>query len=529
MNTHNNMQLTMRNKYTNDDVHTNDCVVHIVRWACTKSALFHTVMTPHTSLAQVLSAFTLHPWSSTWRILFDSISPFFLFFSFLPFSVYFLHNELFLELDNPIVMASLRYSASEKSEGMLNASHSFTQWAGNLRNAVRRLCAENECTCFCEPIKGKNKTTKTNFCQSTKTMPIGERTWTDIEPQDYSLTDYSVSKKLVNLLRHGSLPREDDGAIEFCRIKDYLQNHFVHSRHWADEKWKSTMAKGGGNKKRFQYCIDPSGEEILYLRALQGHSGRNLIDPSLQDNVLIPDDFFKCIFHVGCAINLHSTTNSGLIPGGQNLSKRQTVFFTSVDPMDKEHRDPNKIDLEAPCVAWYHQKKWNKHQNTVYWVDIKLAQKKGLKFYQTRSNAIILDNTLPAYCIPKAVRMETGEIIYEKLYESPRPPPKISLTNDWMKELGSEVARQAEDNQPNQPNPNPIYRTVRPVVTEQTSRSSAQEIDTRFSLDCKNTYLFERLKKRQRHRQRRRCRSSQNGETRWWTSVPPARGDRHRF
>ena len=33
-------------------------------------------------------------------------------------------------------------------------------------------------------------------------------------------------------------------------------------------------------------------------------------------------------------------------------------------------------------------------------------------------------------------------------------------------------------------------------MTEQTSRSSAQEIDTRFSLDRKNTYLFvERLKK----------------------------------
>ena len=50
--------------------------------------------------------------------------------------------------------------------------------------------------------------------------------------------------------------------------------------------------------------------------------------------------------------------------------------------------------------------------------------------------------------------------------------------------------------QPTQPNPNPIYRTGRPVVTEQTSRSSAQEIDTRFSLDCKNTTLFvERLEK----------------------------------
>ena len=36
----------------------------------------------------------------------------------------------------------------------------------------------------------------------------------------------------------------------------------------------------------------------------------------------------------------------------------------------------------------------------------------------------------------------------------------------------------------------------RPVVTEQTSRSSAQEIDTRFSRDSKNTNLFvERLEK----------------------------------
>ena len=74
-----------------------------------------------------------------------------------------------------------------------------------------------------------------------------------------------------------------------------------------------------------------------------------------------------------------------------------------------------------------------------------------------------------------------------------------------MKELGSdvarqperEVARQIEDNQPTKPNPNPNHdRTGRRVVTEQTSRSSAQEIDTRFSLDCKNTTLFvERFEK----------------------------------
>ena len=84
------------------------------------------------------------------------------------------------------------------------------------------------------------------------------------------------------------------------------------------------MAGGGGNKKRFQYCTDSSGQEILYLRALQGHSGRNPMDPSLQDNKLIPDNFFEYIYHIGCAINLHSITNSGLIPGGQNMMQVKT-------------------------------------------------------------------------------------------------------------------------------------------------------------------------------------------------------------
>ena len=59
--------------------------------------------------------------------------------------------------------------------------------------------------------------------------------------------------------------------------------------------------------------------------------------------------------------------------------------------------------------------------------------------------------------------METGEVIYEKVYASPRPPPKISLKHDWMKKLGSEdarqpegeVARQAKFFQPTQPIPSP--------------------------------------------------------------------------
>ena len=146
--------------------------------------------------------------------------------------------------------------------------------------------------------------------------------------------------------------------------------------------------------------------------------------------LLIPSDFFQYISHIGCAINSHSIINSGLIPGGQILSNRQTVFFLLVDPMDKNHEDLATIDLNEPRHAQYMHKAWKKHQNTVYWVDINFALKKGLKFCQTRWNAIILHETLPAYCIPKVVRMETAEVIYWKVYASPRLPPKISLKHD---------------------------------------------------------------------------------------------------
>ena len=60
---------------------------------------------------------------------------------------------------------------------------------------------------------------------------------------------------------------------------------------WRVEEQKKTV--GGCNNKKIQYFIDPSGLEILDLRVLQGHSGCNLIGPSLQDNILVPDNFFE--------------------------------------------------------------------------------------------------------------------------------------------------------------------------------------------------------------------------------------------
>ena len=61
--------------------------------------------------------------------------------------------------------------------------------------------------------------------------------------------------------------------------------------------------------------------------------------------------------------------------------------------MDKSHKDPKVIDLNVPRHAQYLHKAWKRHQDAVIWVDINLAIEKELKIYQTRSNAIILQET----------------------------------------------------------------------------------------------------------------------------------------
>ena len=252
--------------------------------------------------------------------------------------------------------------------------------------------------------KAKAKPQQRELAGTTATIPIHQRRWIDIEPSKQDLDSYDLSKKVINLLRHNqTLHREEDGAIEFCKIKFHLRNHHSQIQNWSDDRWKACLAAGGGSKRRYQYCSDNLGT-IIYLRALQRHSGSNLIDPTLQDNVLIGHGIFPYIYQVS-TFNLHSIINNGLIPGGQDLSRRQTVFFLLVDPRNESHRDPEYIDFTVSRLARYMQNAWKRHQDAVFWVDIDLSIKEGLAFYQTRSNAIILQGTLPAHCISRVERL----------------------------------------------------------------------------------------------------------------------------
>ena len=114
----------------------------------------------------------------------------------------------------------------------------------------------------------------------TTTIPIHGRRWIDIEPSKQDLESYDLSKKVVNLLRHSQKLHREEGAIQFYKIKFHLRDHHSQIQNWSDDRWIACLAERGGSKRRYQYCSDNLGS-IIYLRALQGHSGSNLIEPSL--------------------------------------------------------------------------------------------------------------------------------------------------------------------------------------------------------------------------------------------------------
>ena len=62
----------------------------------------------------------------------------------------------------------------------------------------------------------------------------------------YLFSDFEVSKKLIHLLRHSQhVNREEDGAVQFWRIKENLQKYFPYCPHWSDDRWEKCMAGGG--------------------------------------------------------------------------------------------------------------------------------------------------------------------------------------------------------------------------------------------------------------------------------------------
>ena len=72
----------------------------------------------------------------------------------------------------------------------------------------------------------------------TTTIPLSERVWIDIEPSKQDLESHKLSKKVINLLRHNQkLHREQDGAVQFYKIKFHLRDYSLPIQNWSDNRW----------------------------------------------------------------------------------------------------------------------------------------------------------------------------------------------------------------------------------------------------------------------------------------------------
>ena len=233
------------------------------------------------------------------------------------------------------------------------------QRAGNFRNAVRTLCVENGC----KPIKGQSKTTKTFFCQ------LIHKNYLLATELGQMLNQENFRSPIIQCRRNWFIFFVMEVFPEKMWSDWILENQRSSSGSFcifSTLVWRKVEEQHG--RRRTQEKISVFVlilQDFLYLRALQGHSGRNLNGPFGTGQCFYSWRFLREHLSRRMCNQFTFHHQFGLIPGGQNLNNRQTVFFLLVDPRDKSDKDPDTIDLSNPRHAQYMLKARQKHQNTV--------------------------------------------------------------------------------------------------------------------------------------------------------------------
>ena len=219
----------------------------------------------------------------------------------------------------------------------------------------------------------------------------------DVETGKQSLSDCSVSEKLIHLLRRWSLPRDNDGAIEFWRIKDILQKHFLYCHHLprTQSHWSFTARQ----------CVNSEGLPLVHL----SHRMCNQFTLITQIQDWYREDKF--------------------------WGKRQTLFFTAVNPMKQgtQRSARDWLDRTASCIVQAENvEKTPRHRvlgryTTCSTESIEVPSNKIERNHLLRHTSSLL---YPESCCDGIWRNFSA-----KVFVSPPPPPKISFIDNWMKEL----------------------------------------------------------------------------------------------
>ena len=172
-----------------------------------------------------------------------------------------------------------------------------------------------------------------------------------------------ISKLVMRLVRHyDQEERETDGAVHWNSIGPKLRKAFQKA--------------GRAHFLGLQYCKN-SREVLLYIRAIQGHTGGNMTASELMGQIVHSHKWKEFLFHRGCSYKVTLILKSGLIAGGRESKEgRQTIFFTPLNRFgdNPDEEEPNG-DLSTPRKVHYHSK-WKPSQDAVYWINLARARQR---------------------------------------------------------------------------------------------------------------------------------------------------------
>ena len=231
------------------------------------------------------------------------------------------------------------------------------------------------------------------------------------------------AKKMTRILRHQGHNRESDGAIEWRRLLFMLCRDHLNAPKWTNQMWRDYLQRGS-DKKKIQYCLDSNGF-ILYMRAIQGHSGGNKRWSFTNSKITWK---FRTI---------GLSTSISLV--------RLTIFIrlSNQDWLQEEkiRKKEDKRCSSQPWIQWVNLNEWtlwrdktttgtlqNQMESVPERSILESAQDKGLAFWQTRLGAVILHDSVPADCLEKLVNTKTDlRELNRQIHSHRKTPPSESV------------------------------------------------------------------------------------------------------
>ena len=127
--------------------------------------------------------------------------------------------------------------------------------------------------------------------------------------------------------------------------------------NWAWKDWRDCLME---ENRHVSLRVLPGFQRTqsdTYEVALQGHSGRQRVDPTLQNHVLVPYTWTDYTFYAGSPWDYRSIIAAGLLAGRTGSQEgRQTCFFTTVSLLENTAVDFPSEEGGKPRILQYKSK-----------------------------------------------------------------------------------------------------------------------------------------------------------------------------